>query len=115
MKVDLVKGIIAVAISALLAYTCYEICGFERVQWIVTIGALLTLGTPLMFALGISAKQERSSVMLKALSWTVFMVELIANGTFVFFDFSIPVYVIVNGLILLIFVLIYNSIYRTKM
>ena len=115
MKVDLVKGIIAVAISALLAYTCYEICGFERVQWIVTIGALLTLGTPLMFALGISAKQERCSVMLKALSWTMFTVELIANGTFVFFDFSIPVYVILNGLILAVFTLIYNSIYRTKM
>ena len=115
MKVDLVKGIIAVAISALLAYTCYEICGFERVQWIVTIGALLTLGTPLMFALGISAKQERSSIVLKTLSWSVFCIEVLSNGIFVFFDFSIPVYVIVNGLILLIFVLIYNSIYRTKM
>ncbi len=115
MKVDIIKSLIAFAISALLAYACYEICDFERVQLIVTAGALLTMGTPLLFALGVSAEQERSSVMLKALSWTVFMVELIANGTFVFFDFSIPVYVIVNSLILIIFTLIFNSIYRTKM
>ena len=115
MKIDIIKCVIAVAIGALLAFACYEICDFERVQWVVTIGALLTLCTPLLFALGVSAKQERSSVMLKALSWTVFTVELLANGIFVFFDFNIPVYVIVNGLMLLLFVLIYNSIYRTKM
>ena len=39
----------------------------------------------------------------------------ISNGVFVFFDFSVPVYIIVNGLILLTFFLIYNSIYSTKM
>ena len=43
------------------------------------------------------------------------LIEIVSNGVFVFFDFSIPVYIIVNGLILLMFVLIYNSIYRTKM
>lgn len=115
MKVDIIKSLIAFAISALLAYACYEICDFERVQLIVTAGALLTMGTPLVFALGVSAEQERSSIVLKTLSWSVFCIEVLSNGIFVFLDFSVPVYVIVNGLILLIFVLIYNSIYRTKM
>jgi hypothetical protein len=69
----------------------------------------------MMFALGVSSQQERSSVMLKTLSWVFLLIGMVSNGVFVFFDFSIPVYVIVNGLILLIFVLIYNSIYRTNM
>lgn len=115
MKVDVVRGFIAFAISALLAYACYEICNFERVQWVVTIGAVVTLGIPLMFALGVSSKQERSSVVLKTLSWLVFTVGLLSNGIFVFFDFSVPVYVILNGLILVFFALMYNSIFRTKM
>ena len=115
MKVDIIRSIIAFAISALLAYACYEICNYERVQWIVAIGALFTLGTPLMLALGISSKQERSSVMLKTLSSSVFCIELLSNGIFVFFDFNVPLYVIINGLILVVFILIYNSIYRTKM
>ena len=68
-----------------------------------------------MLALGISPKQERSSVMLKALTWVILLVEFTINGIFVFCDFSVPVYVILNGLILLIYTLIYNSIYRTKM
>ena len=67
MKVDIVKLIIALAISALLAYACYEICKFEHVQWLITCGAFITIGIPASLALGISAKEERGSVMLKAL------------------------------------------------
>ena len=115
MKSDVVKSLIAVAISALLAYACYEICDYEGVRLVITIGSFLTLGIPSLLALGLSSKQERSSVMLKTLSWIFLVFELISNGVFVFFNFSIPVYIIVNGLILLTFVLIYNSIYRTKM
>lgn len=115
MKFDFVKIIIAVAISILLAYACYEICDYEHIQGVITIGAFLTISIPLVLALGVSSQQERSSVMLKTLSWVFLLIEMVSNVVFVFFDFSIPVYIIVNGLILLIFALIYNSIYRTKM
>ena len=115
MKLDIVKSLIAVAISALLAYACYEICDYERLQWVIAVGSFVSIGIPMMLALGVSSQQERSSVMLKTLSWVLLLIEIVSNGVFSFFDFSIPVYVIVNGLILLIFALTYNSIYRTKM
>ena len=115
MKLDAVKSLIAVAFSALLAYACYEICNYEHVQWVIAAGTFVSIGIPMILALGVSSQQERSSVMLKTLSWIFLLIEVISNGVFVFFDFSIPVYIIVNGLILLIFVLIYNSVYRTKM
>lgn len=115
MKLDVVKSLIAVAISALLAYACYEICDYDHVQWVIAVGAFVSIGIPMMLAHGVSSQQERSSVMLKTLSWVFLLIEMISNGVFVFFDFSIPVYIIVNVLILLMFVLIYNSIYRTKM
>lgn len=115
MKLDVVKSLIAVAISALSAYACYEICDYDRVRWVIAIGAFLTLGITSVFSLSITLEQVRSSTMLKALAWIILIVEFITNGIFVFFDFSVPVYVIINGSILLIFALIYNSIYRTKM
>ena len=115
MKIDFVKSLIAIAISALLAYACYEICDYEHIQWIITAGSFITIGVPMMLALGVSSKQERSSIMLKTLSWIFFLIEIISNIVFVFLDFSVPMYIIVNGIILLTFVLIYNSIYRTKM
>jgi hypothetical protein len=115
MKLDIVKSLIAVAISALLAYACYEICDYEHVQWVISAGAFVSIGIPMLLALGVSSQQERSSVMLKTLSWVFLLIEMVSNGVFVFFDFSVPVYIIVNGLILLTFLLIYNSIYNTKM
>ena len=115
MKLDVVKSLIAVAISVLLAYTCYEICNYEHVQRVIAVGSFITIAIPILLALGVSSQSERSSVMLKALSWIFLLIELISNGVFVFFDFSIPIYIIINGLILLMFALIYNSIYRTKM
>ena len=115
MKLDVVKSLIAVAFSALLAYACYEICDYEQLQWVITAGTFVSVGMPMMLALGVSSQQERSSVMLKTLSWFFLLIEIVSNAIFVFLDFSIPVYIIVNGLILLMFLLIYNSIYRTKM
>ena len=115
MKFDFVNSLIAVAISALLAYAFYEICDYERVQWVITIGAFITIAFPALFAMGISAKEQRGSIMLKTLSYVFFVMECVANGIFVFFDFQISAYVIVNGLFLLLYLLLYNSMYKKHM
>ena len=86
MKLDVVKSLIAVAISVLLAYTCYEICNYEHVQRVIAVGSFITIAIPILLALGVSSQSERSSVMLKALSWIFLLIELISNGVFVFFD-----------------------------
>ena len=80
MKLDVVKSLIAVAISALLAYACYEICDYEHVQWVISAGAFVSIGIPMLLALGVSSQQERSSVMLKTLSW-VFLFLLLLQVT----------------------------------
>lgn len=113
MKIDFIKTLIAVAISALLGYACYEISEFENVRWIITIGAFVTIVIPCVLTLGLSSKQERLAVMLKTLSSIILTVEIIVNFVFVFFDFSTPVYIIVNGLLLLIYALTYNSMYKS--
>ena len=69
MKVDLVKSLVAVAFSALLAYACYEICDSERVRWVVTIGALLTIGIPSLLALG-SVSKNTGVVTI----WAIFLI-----------------------------------------
>jgi hypothetical protein len=115
MKIDFIKTIIALCIGALLAYANYEICDYEQVKWAITFGSFVTLTLPLVLALGVSVEHERSSIVLGVLSWVFFAVELISNSVFVFFDFSMPLYVILNGLVLLTYVLIYNTIYRAKM
>ena len=115
MKIDFVKSFIAIAISALLAYACYEICKFEQVQWVITIGAFLTIALPALFAMAVTVKAERSSIVLSIFSWVMLLVEIVVNGIFLFFDFSIPVYIIINGLLLLLYILVYNTIYKRQL
>lgn len=76
--------------------------------------ALFSLGD-YMLAIGVSAKAERTAVMLHVLSWVVVLIEVLVNGIFLCFNFCTPTYIIVNGLILTLFVLIYISIYRKQM
>ena len=115
MKIDLIKSLIAIVISTLLAYACYCICKSDSVQWVITVGAGLTIAIPMMFAIGVSAKAERTAVMLHVLSWVVTLIEVLVNGIFLCFNFCTPTYIIVNGLILTLYVLIYISIYRKQM
>lgn len=114
MKIDAIRTVIAVAISVLLAYACYEICDYERVRWAITIGAFLTIVIPSILSMGVATKESRTSLMLAILSWVVLILEIAVNFTFVFFDFSIPTYVIVNGMIICLFALTYSSMYRTQ-
>jgi hypothetical protein len=113
MKTDFVKSLIALVISALLAYACYEICDFESRKWLITGGCFLTVMIPLLLAMGVSSKCEKSGLSLKMVSWVVALIEVGTNFIFVFFDFSTSVYVVVNGLLLAIYALIYQSIYKT--
>lgn len=75
MKFDTVRSIIAIVLSALLAYAFYELCDYKRVKWIIATGTLLTIGITSLFTFAVYVKQERSSVMLKALSSTMFFIE----------------------------------------
>lgn len=112
MRVNIFKSIIAFALAALLAYGCYCISGYESVRLIVTIGSFVAIGIPLFLALGLESKDERGSVLLRVASWLASTLQIAVNFVFAFFDFSIPFYIILNGLILIIFALIYRGIYK---
>jgi len=112
MRVDIFKSIVALALAALLAYGCYCINGYDSVRLIVTIGSFVAIGIPLFLALGLESKDERGSVLLRVASWLVSAVQIGVNYVFAFFDFSVPFYIIINGLILIIFALIYRGLYK---
>ena len=112
MKIDIVKTIIAIALSALIAYACYSISNYDSLRWIVTIGAFIAIGVPLFLALGATTSNHRGSVLLSVTSWVVALVMIGTNVVFAFCEFSTPAYIITNGIILLIYLLIYRSLYK---
>lgn len=114
MKVDFVKSLIALGISALVAYGLYSLCDVESLRWLLALveGAMLTLLS--VFTLGVSAEKERTSIVLKVLSGTMFAVVAVVNFIFAFCDFNKPLFVIVNGLCLLLYALVAVSVYRKQ-
>lgn len=114
MKVNALYSVIAVAISALIAYGFYSFCRSEN-EWLMAIGSFLFIGFPLFLAMGVSSPAKRSSVNMKVLAVVLFLLVLALNILFACLPhFSIPLYIITNGIAALVFFLIYHSIYSTK-
>ena len=112
MKIRFFRCIAAAIISALLTYICYLACnpGHEYL-----IGCFVSLLLPAILMLGISPKVERSGIVLSTLSSIMFGTEIVVNVIFVLLDVSFPVYLAVNGLLLMVYLLIYGSIYGKHM
>ena len=91
MKIDIVKSIIALALSALLAYACYAICKYDEIRWLLTIVSFVMFGSLSVMTFGLKAKLERTSVVLSVLSGTLLTVAIIMNFVFAFFNFSIQI------------------------
>lgn len=112
MKIDFFKGFIALALSALIAYACYSICDYESLRWIVTCGAFVAIGTPLFLALGATADNPRGSVLMRITSWLVALLMIGINLIFAFCEFSTPWYIILNGIVLLLYALVFRGLLK---
>lgn len=113
MKVNFIKTAIAISVSALIAYGFYSFHKSDN-NLFLTFGSFVFMLFTLIMSIGISFEQSRSTTNIRVVSGLFFFVGVISNLIFSFLNFSIPSYVIVNGILLLIFALIAYSIYRAK-
>ncbi len=113
MKINLVTTIIALAISLLIAYVFFAFCNNEH-QLLVSIGSFVFLFLTIEMTIGVSFDFSRMTTNIRVLSGIFFIIGLISNLLFCFLDFSVPSYVITNGVLLLVFILIVYGIYKAK-
>jgi len=114
MKVNIINSLIAAALSALIAYGCYALCDHENLQLLVSIASGVQFLVLSMGTLAVSLSESRSTVMFRILSGVFFGVAIISNLIFACFDFNIPFYIILNGVILLIYLISALGIARSK-
>jgi len=113
MKINFIPTFISLLISALISYGLSVIHVLET-NFLLSLGSFIFLGTTLVITIGVNFEQSRTTTNLRVVSGIFFGVGLITNLIFSFFKFSIPSYVITNGILLLIFVLIVYSINKAK-
>jgi hypothetical protein len=113
MKIDFVKTIIALGISALIAYGFYSFHKSENSNLLVLV-SFIELFLCSFFILGVKFALNRTTTNIRVVSSVFFTLFLILNIGFSFFDFSQQSYIIVNGLFFLTGVLIVYSIFKAK-
>jgi hypothetical protein len=113
MKINFVRALIAIGIAALIAYAFYTYYEGKN-NLLLTSGSFISLSITLLWVLSIDLKQPRTTTVVRTVSGVFFTLFLITNVLFSFFNFENSVYVIVNGITFLLYVLISYSIARGK-
>lgn len=113
MKINFVQTIIAIALSLLIAYGLYSFHDSEN-KILLSAGSFVFLATTLILTIGTSFQLPRTTTNVRVVSGIFFAVALISNLIFTFVAFSVPSYVITNGILLLVFILIAYSINKAK-
>ncbi len=114
MKVNLVPTIIALAISALIGYALYALCKTEGQELLLAIGGGIVTFIPLATALGFRFEQPRTSGNIAALGGVFTVIMLICCFVYAFVQFTPPAFIIVAGILLLVFIMIVYAIARAK-
>lgn len=113
MKINFVQTIIAIAVSLLIAYGLYSFHDSEN-KILLSVGSFVFLAPTLVLTIGTSFEFSRTTTNIRVVSGIFFAVALISNLVFTFLNFSVPIYVITNGILLLVFILITYSINKAK-
>lgn len=114
MKIKLIPTLIALAISALIAYALYSFCKTEGQELLLAIVGGISMFIPLATCLGVRFPEGRTSANIAVVGGVFFGIMLIAELVFAFVQFSTPALVIVDGLLLLVFLLCVYAIGKAK-
>lgn len=113
MKINFVQTIIALAVSLLIAYGLYSFHDSVN-KILLSAGSFVFLATALVMTIGASFELPRTTTNIRVVSGIFFAVALASNIIFSFVTFSVPLYIIANGILILIFLLIIYSISNAK-
>lgn len=113
MKINFVQTIIAIAVSLLIAYGLYSFHDSEN-KILLSAGSFVFLSTALVMTIGASFELPRTTTNIRVVSSIFFAIGLISNLIFAFLYFLVPIYILTNGILLLVFILIIYSINKAN-
>lgn len=113
MKIKAIPTIIAAAVSALISYGLYSWCKTDGHEILLAIGGFVCLFITLTGCIGLHF-EGRTTTSTATVAGIFFVLMLISNVVFALVQFSTPLYIIVNGLLLLTMVLIIYSVSKAK-
>ncbi len=110
-QVKFFQLIIAIALSALMSFGFYSM-DIESNKLLISIGGFVFFAITLACTIGIQFETAGVSTNVRVLSSIFFVVGLVSPIVFSFFSSSVPLYVLVNGIVILVYALIVNGLIK---
>lgn len=114
MKPNVFLIVVSVLISALAGYGFYAANSGESFCLLLSLGSGLTFASTLIGMLGVRPKERAGNVNFKVVSVIFFVLFLVSNLIFGFVGMRVAPYIIVNGIILLIYAIIEYGIIKSN-
>lgn len=114
MKFNVFLTIASVLIAALIAYGFYAANEGEHLVMLLAAGSGISLAISLTGVLGISTKGRTGGANIKALSLIFFMLFFVSHLIFGFTAVKVAPYVIINGIIFIIYSICVYGIIKSR-
>jgi hypothetical protein len=112
MKINPVMLIVSLSISALIAFGFYTANQGEVYLWLITIGSAFLCFFSLSGSLAVSFDVRGGTGNYKIVSVLFFVIMLISNIIFSFLNFTLASYIIINGILFLLYIAIEYGIIK---
>jgi len=114
MKANTLTTILSLVLATLVAFfLSYYVIGENKL--IIGIGSFITLAATLIGTFSISFDYDRTTTLTKTLSGVFVVLILISQIIFTTFStFVIPAYLLVEGGLMIIYIIIMNAIKKSK-
>lgn len=112
MKINLVNFLIAVLVSAILAYALWNFGG--DLKNYVAVGAFVFFAGTLVPTIGGSFELSRNGINLRVTSAVFFVLGLVINCMFSLITFSATAYIVISAIAFLLYILVANAVYGVR-
>ncbi|RZJ72356.1 MAG: hypothetical protein EOO45_11005 [Flavobacterium sp.] len=113
MRLNNVIAILSVGICALIAYGFYSFNDNPQ-KLMLSLGSFILLTATLLMTLAVRFDDYRTAVNARVVSMVFFSLAFVTNVVFSFFNFSSDSYIIINGIIFLLYLLLMYFLVRPQ-
>ena len=114
MKANIFLTIISVMLAALIGYLAFHIASGDENDAICGIVSGVGFAATLVPVMGLQYESGRLGVNIRIVSFIFFAIFLISNFCFAGFGVKMPYYIIVNGIMLMIYLAIFYKMQSIK-
>ena len=115
MQINFVRLFIVLLLALLFAYSFFVFhLGLNLNKQLLGIGGFVFLVATLVPAFSLKYNLPRTGANIRTVSGIFFAIALMSNFLFTFITFSATVYILINGIFLLVYLLIVSFIASTK-